>query len=81
ELDSINHMPGWQERPTDEFRAMVTSRLEDHSDGWVCDGNYGARVRDIVLPRADTVVWLRLPFRVVYPRLVWRTLRRMWTRE
>jgi hypothetical protein len=34
-----------------------------------------------MLPRANAIVCLRLPFRIVYPRLVKRTLRRMWTRE
>jgi len=81
ELDSIQHMPNWEERPTDDFRAVLTARLDERAHGWICDGNYGSKARDLVLARADTVVWLRLPFRVVYPRLVWRTLRRMWTRE
>jgi adenylate kinase family enzyme len=43
---------------------------------WVIDGNY-SKVRDIVWARADTVVWLDLPRRVVMRRLVWRTLRRV----
>ena len=82
ELDSINHMPGWQERPVEEFRSILEAQLDEHQDtGWVCDGNYGTRVRDIVLAHADTVVRLQLPFRIVYPRLVARTLRRMWTGE
>ena len=80
ELDSIFHRDNWEPTPLDEFREAVTARLDGHGDGWICDGNYGT-VRDIVLPRADTVVWLRLPFRVVYTRLVKRTLRRMCTRE
>jgi hypothetical protein len=31
---------------------------------------------DLVLERADTMVWLRLPFRVVFPRLLKRTFKR-----
>lgn len=81
ELDSIQHMPGWEERPRDDFRVVLTAKLDEYADGWVSDGNYGDKARDLVLARADTVVWLRLPFRVVYPRLVWRTLRRMVNRE
>ncbi len=46
----------------------------------VCDGNYGI-VRDIVLARADAAVWLKLPFRVVYPRLFYRTVTRAWRKE
>ncbi len=80
ELDSLFHQEDWEPTPLDEFREIVAAKIDEHGDGWVCDGNYGT-VRDIVLPRADTVVWLRLPFRIVYARLVKRTLGRMWTRE
>ncbi len=80
ELDAIHHLPNWQERPLDEFRTIVTARLDGYQDGWVCDGNYGG-VRELVLARADTVVWLRLPFHVVYWRLVSRTLVRSLRRE
>ena len=80
ELDAIHHLPNWQERPVDEFRTIVSSTLDAYEDGWVCDGNYHA-VRDIVMPRADTIVWLRLPFRVVYWRLLTRTIVRSLRRE
>jgi adenylate kinase family enzyme len=76
ELDAVFHArPGWQDLSREEFRREVIALLAAHSDGWVFDGNYD-HVRDLVLPRTDSVVWLRLPFRVVYPRLVARTLRR-----
>ncbi len=80
ELDAIHHLPNWQERPADEFRTIVRSTLDGYQDGWVCDGNYGG-VREFVLGGAETVVWLRLPFRVVYWRLVTRTLVRSLRRE
>jgi adenylate kinase family enzyme len=76
ELDAVYHGPNWQDLEPDEFRAQVTALLDGHVGGWIFDGNYSV-VRDLVLARADTVIWLRLPFRVVYPRLVSRTLRRM----
>ncbi|MFZ3080715.1 MAG: Imm5 family immunity protein [Bellilinea sp.] len=47
---------------------------------WVVDGNY-AKVRDIIWPRADTLIWLELPLAVVLWRLFWRTVRRVVTRE
>ncbi len=80
ELDSMFHRENWEPTPLDEFRESVQARLDEYADGWVCDGNYGM-VREIVLLRAETLVWLRLPFRTVYSRLVKRTLSRMWTRE
>ena len=81
ELDAIFHSrPNWDDLSTEEFRAAVEARLREHPGGWVVDGNYSP-VRDLILPSAGTVVWLRLPWRVVYPRLVKRTIRRVWTRE
>jgi hypothetical protein len=80
ELDALFHQPNWTPTPEDEFRAKVAGVLDGYRDGWVCDGNYGI-VRDLVLSRADAVVWLKLPFRVVYPRLVWRTVSRAWQKQ
>jgi len=80
ELDALYHQPNWQPTPDEEFRAKVTATLDAHREGWVVEGNYRV-IREITLPRADTIVRLRLPFRVVYTRLVKRTLRRMWMRE
>ncbi len=73
ELDSIFHQPDWTPLPLEEFRARVDDVTE--ADGWVVDGNYSA-VRDLVWRKADTVVWLDLPRRVVMPQVVSRTLRR-----
>ena len=74
ELDSVFHAhPNWVDLSRAEFRARVTELLEANPAGWVLDGNYSA-ARDITLPLADTVVWLHLPFRVVYPRLARRTV-------
>lgn len=80
ELDALFHKPNWQPTPTEEFREAVVAQLGRHAEGWVCDGNYGA-VRDLVLNQADTVVWLRLPFRTVHWRLWRRTLRRLASQE
>lgn len=80
ELDAIFWRPKWQSTPEDEFRAKVVAELDRCHDGWVCDGNYST-VRDAILPMADTVVWLRLPFRVAYWRLLKRTISRAWTKE
>jgi adenylate kinase family enzyme len=80
ELDALFHKPNWEPSTDEEFREKVARALDSHPEGWVVDGNY-SRVHDITLGQADTAVWLRLPFRVVYARLVWRTVSRAWTRE
>jgi len=51
------------------------------ADDWLVDGGYHEKLGDLVLARADTVVWLDLPVRVWLPRLVRRTFVRMLTRE
>jgi len=82
ELDALFHdKPEWQDATRDEFRAKVTAFLAAHPEGWVTDGNYHGMVGDLVLAEADTAVWLRLPFHVVYPRLARRTVKRLFTRE
>jgi adenylate kinase family enzyme len=78
ELDGVNHQPDWTPLPEDEFRLVVAAAVE--GDGWVIDGNY-TTVRDLVWARADTVVWLDLPKRVVMQQIFWRTLRRVALRK
>lgn len=80
ELDALFWTPQWIKKQLEEFRAEVSTILNANTDGWVCDGNY-SRVRDLILPLADTVVWLRPPFRVAFWRLLKRTIIRCWNRE
>lgn len=72
ELDALNHGPDWSEASGEELAASVCTALEGHSDGWVIDGNYQGKIGDLVVARADTVVWLDLPL----PLILWRLLRR-----
>jgi adenylate kinase family enzyme len=74
ELDSIFHQPGWEPLADEDFRAQVAEFVA--AGRWVVDGNY-SRVQDLVWQRADTVVWIDLPRRLVMWRITWRTLRRV----
>ena len=78
ELDSIHWAPNWTEIPDEEFREKVA--LVAGGDAWVMDGNYRA-IRDILWGRADTVIWLDLPFRLVFWRSIKRTITRIITGE
>ena len=49
-------------------------------ESWVIDGNY-SDVRDIIWRKADTLIWLDLPFLTLFFRILWRTLRRVVKRE
>jgi adenylate kinase family enzyme len=78
ELDSINWQPNWTELPKDEFRERVVKEIEQGD--WTIDGNYRV-VRDVIWDKVDTIVWLDLPFWPVFLRIVWRTVKRIVTRE
>ena len=82
ELDAVFHRPGWREATQDEFDSAVTAFVTSEAarTGWVVDGNYRARVGDL-LAGADTVVWLDYPRRTVMSRVVRRTLGRLITRR
>jgi adenylate kinase family enzyme len=71
ELDALHWGPNWTPCPRDEFRARVESAIS--GDAWVVDGGYYGMLGDLVLERADLVVWLDLPLRVTLPRLWSRT--------
>lgn len=76
ELDALHHGPGWTPRP--DFDAAVerfTAR-----PCWVTEWQYPS-VRPLLLDRADTLVWLDLPRRVVMRQVVVRTVRRRLRRE
>lgn len=78
ELDALYWDPGWQPARIGVFRERVATVIA--RDAWVVDGNY-SKARDLVWGRADTLVWLDYPLRVVLPRLIVRTLRRGLTGE
>lgn len=80
ELDALVHGPNWVETPDDALRAQLTPVVTGEA-GWVIDGMYRRKLGDMVLERADIVIWLDLPLRVWLPRLVRRTIRRARTRE
>jgi adenylate kinase family enzyme len=79
ELDALHHGPGWTEASAEELQAKVRPIVESHA--WVVDGNYRGKLGDLVLERAELVVWLDLPMRVWLPRLLRRTFVRVLKRE
>jgi adenylate kinase family enzyme len=80
ELDAINHLAGWQERPAEEMVAVVDERCPP--DGaWVADGNYATKGGDLARSRADTIVWLDPPRAAVVLQVARRTISRALRRE
>ena len=64
--------------PEAVFNERVARAVE--GDAWVIDGNYAGRgARDLVWPRADTVIWLDPSLGVILARLFQRAVRRIRT--
>jgi adenylate kinase family enzyme len=80
ELDALFWQPAWVETPEGDFRARVQAAIDAAPHGWVLDGSY-SRISDIYLSRADTLIWLHLPWRTSFWRLLRRTVSRAWTRQ
>lgn len=76
--DELLWKPNWIERSKPDYYALVDQRVA--GDAWAFDGNIGGSAH-IVLPRVDTLIWLDYPRPVVMRRLLWRTIRRAWTKE
>jgi adenylate kinase family enzyme len=79
ELDALHWRSGWIMAPAEEVRAQVAGLLA--GDGWVIDGHWTGTLGTTVFDAADEIVWLDLPFRTTFRRLLRRTLSRMRTRE
>jgi hypothetical protein len=74
ELDALYWERGWTPASDETFRARVAGALAP--DAWVADGGYQV-ARDIIWGRADTVVWLDYPLRMILPRYARRTVSRL----
>jgi hypothetical protein len=74
ELDALYFGPNFSTVSLPVLRERTSAAIA--GDRWVTDGNKSA-VRDLVWPRADTVIWLDYPWAVSFWRLgkraLWRT--------
>jgi adenylate kinase family enzyme len=75
EIDALWHGPNWESCGPKELRRRVSAATE--GDDWISDGTYHTIIGDLVLDRAETVVWLDLPVALV----MWRLVRRSWVRK
>jgi adenylate kinase family enzyme len=78
ELDELYWASNWTPKPNAEFRGLV-QRAADRAR-WVADGNYSG-VRDLLWPRATSIVWLNYSFVTVFGHALRRTIRRIIHRE
>jgi adenylate kinase family enzyme len=73
ELDALHWLPGWVEREREEFFRLVEQATAPPR--WVIDGGYST-VRDIIWARADTLIWIDLPYFTTFWQLLKRTVNR-----
>ena len=66
-LDRLRFGPGWAEVDPALFRRRIAEAAQ--GEAWVVDGTYG-EARELMLPRAEVVLWLDQP--------ALRRLRRAW---
>jgi adenylate kinase family enzyme len=78
ELDELYWAPSWTPKPENEFRRLVA--VAASAPRWVAEGNYG-RIREVLWPRATTIVWLNYSFLTVFFRALRRTLHRIVTKK
>ena len=78
ELDALHWGPGWSKPTFEEFSNRVKQAL--FGSTWVAEGNY-SEVRPLVWERVELVVWLDYSLAVCIWRVLFRTLRRIFTRE
>lgn len=81
ELDALHWKPDWVESSVEELAWNVTTAIAAAPDGWIADGHYWSRIGDLVLRQADMVIWLDLPWRVMFWRMLRRSFQRSWDRN
>ena len=80
ELDALVHLAGWTEASDEDFRHQV-EEVMSRSEDWVLDSLYQNKLGDLLLERADTLVWLDQPLPLVLRRLITRAVRDIVTKR
>ncbi|HFE66132.1 MAG TPA: AAA family ATPase [Chloroflexi bacterium] len=78
ELDALHWEENWTAVSKHRFRQKVQAALA--GDCWVVDGNY-SKARDLIWPRAQTLIWLDYSLSFILWRQISRGLRRIVTQE
>ncbi len=78
QLDLLFWKPNWQHCDDEEFFEKISN--ETNSETWIIDGNY-TRSHQITWTKADTVIWIDLPFYLTLYQNISRSLKRAITRQ
>ena len=71
-LDRLYYQPGWRPGDPEMFRGRVAEALA--GDRWIVDGNFLSMVGELILPRADAILWLHQPRWLCLVRAAWRCI-------
>lgn len=71
-LDQHYYQPGWRPCDPSAFRARVSQAVA--ASTWIVDGNFLPLVGDLILPRADQVLWVEVPRWLCLLRVAWRVI-------
>ncbi|EGN92360.1 hypothetical protein SERLA73DRAFT_65909 [Serpula lacrymans var. lacrymans S7.3] len=74
-LDTLYWLPGWERTSDAEFCLRVRGALDRNSRGWVADGQYPEL--ESVMQDATDIIWLDPPLFLYLPRLLRRTVARL----
>lgn len=78
QLDKLHWRKNWTEASDEEFFRLIEE--ETQAEHWVLDGNY-TRQRHISWSKADTIIWLRMPFALNLYQVVSRSINRAITQK
>ncbi|EDR15513.1 uncharacterized protein LACBIDRAFT_301968 [Laccaria bicolor S238N-H82] len=76
-LDRLFWQPGWKETPKDEFEEKIRAALGQCERGWVVDGEYTRQGGLVAQAQATDVIWVDPPLLLYFPRIIIRTLLRL----
>ena len=80
--DAIFWGPDWTQVPPEHQDHEYDQATR--ADTWAIDGNVGSLTKpkdQMIIDRADTLVWLDLPRWQIFAQVLRRTIRRAWTRD
>lgn len=78
DLDAICWKPNWVVRDRDEQFRMLSDAVSANPDGWISDGNLSTAESELILPKADAVLWLHMSHFATWSRITWRSIKRAW---
>jgi adenylate kinase family enzyme len=78
QLDFLFWKPNWEQPTDEEFFSKIEIAIE--KPRWILDGNYG-RTNHLTWKKADTVIWIDLPFWLTFYQNIKRSIIRAINRK